>query len=86
MARCSPSSSTRKCGIYAMKKNKGNQAARNTGIKNARGDYIAFLDSDDAWIPQKIELQLDAIKNRGSNCVVLTGMWIITEGGSKTST
>ena len=65
-------------------RNKGHQAARNTGIRNSCGDYIAFLDSDDTWIPQKIELQLDAIKNRGSNCVVLTGMWIVAGDASKT--
>ncbi len=65
-------------------RNKGHQAARNTGIRNSCGDYIAFLDADDEWIPQKIELQLDAIKNRGSNCVVLTGMWNVAGDASKT--
>jgi glycosyltransferase involved in cell wall biosynthesis len=64
-------------------KNKGHQAARNTGVKNASGDYIAFLDSDDTWNPQKIELQLDAINKRGADCVVLTGLLII-ENGLKT--
>ena len=63
--------------------NKGHQAARNTGIKNAGGDYVAFLDSDDTWFPQKIERQLDAISKKGADCVVLTGMWII-ENGLKT--
>ena len=32
---------------------------RNIGIKNSNGHYIAFLDDDDIWLPNKIQLQLD---------------------------
>jgi glycosyltransferase involved in cell wall biosynthesis len=40
--------------------NKGIPTARNTGIRNSLGDYVAFLDSDDLWLPNKIEVQLRA--------------------------
>ncbi len=44
-------------------RNQGAATARNTGIKNAKGQYIAFLDSDDTWFPDKIKKQVDILKS-----------------------
>lgn len=48
--------------IYVKKPNGGVSSARNFGLQRAKGDWIAFLDSDDEWVPDKLERQLAVIR------------------------
>ena len=53
---------------YIYQENQGQSVARNKGITEARGTWIAFLDSDDAWLPEKLEWQIRAIEKFGDQC------------------
>jgi glycosyltransferase involved in cell wall biosynthesis len=52
--------------IYLSQPNSGVSQARNRGIMYANGDWLALLDSDDAWLPDKLEKQMESVK-RSSN-------------------
>jgi glycosyltransferase involved in cell wall biosynthesis len=47
--------------LFLRQPNQGASIARNTGIAASQGEYIAFLDSDDVWFPEKLEWQLRAL-------------------------
>ena len=52
--------------------NAGLSGARNTGLRAASGEWVAFLDADDAWHPRKLELQLKALQSQPGPGLIAT--------------
>lgn len=66
---------------YVYQTNRGEPAARNRGIREATGEYIAFLDGDDLWLPNKLELQLQYFTSHPHCSLVYTDMSTFDENG-----
>ena len=64
---------------YFYQENRGEAGARNTGIKESKGEYIAFLDSDDIWHREKLEKQIKALEGSDVS-LVYCSMYIIKDG------
>jgi glycosyltransferase involved in cell wall biosynthesis len=54
---------------YLKQENRGASVARNTGLHAARGEFVAFLDADDLWLPNYLEEQMKFIRERGCDLV-----------------
>jgi glycosyltransferase involved in cell wall biosynthesis len=62
---------------YIHQANQGVSRARNTGIQQALGDWIALLDSDDEWLPRKLEMQAEVLQNHGAYRICHTDeIWV----------
>ncbi|WP_404445575.1 glycosyltransferase family 2 protein [Sutcliffiella horikoshii] len=63
-----------------LEENSGAAVARNTALKAAKGDYVAFLDSDDLWVPYKLEKQL-AFMQKNDYAFTFTAYNLMDENG-----
>jgi glycosyltransferase involved in cell wall biosynthesis len=61
--------------------NRGLPGARNTGIRHAQGDYLALLDADDLWLPEKIEKHIEHLENSPDVGVSFSRSAFINEAG-----
>jgi len=55
--------------LYQSERNMGVAKSRNQGLERCRGAYIAFLDSDDIWHPEKLEMQISCFQQTGADLV-----------------
>jgi glycosyltransferase involved in cell wall biosynthesis len=63
---------------YFHQKNQGAAAARNLGIAQAKGEWLAFNDNDDLWLPQKLEWQFRALERFKDRCgACFTDAWFM---------
>ena len=63
-------------------RNKGIIAkSHNVGLKESHGDYIAFLDDDDLWCPEKLEIQVAYLRKHPEYYLVYSNAWFIDENG-----
>lgn len=66
---------------YVRQENAGRSAARNRGIREAHGEFVSFLDSDDRWLPHKLERAIDALRPRSAAGMVHGQVEVIDDEG-----
>lgn len=64
---------------HILQANTGPSGARNNGIRNASGKYIAFLDSDDSWEPLKLEIQVGYMEINQNVAITGTNYYIVKD-------
>ena len=71
-----------KLRLVRLEKQRGVSAARNLGIKSAKGELICLLDSDDVYSPIKLEKQVLALREEATPVIVYTEWWRIDENST----
>lgn len=66
--------------IYYYQDNRGLASARNRLFELSRGEFLAFIDHDDEWMPQKLEKQLEVFKNNPGTAMVFSDAFIKNNG------
>lgn len=66
---------------YFHQAQQGPAAARNKGIRESRGEFVAFLDADDVWLPTKLEKQVNLFRRNSKLGMVLTDNFLFDESG-----
>jgi glycosyltransferase involved in cell wall biosynthesis len=66
---------------YLYQPNAGPSSARNTGIRHTHGEYVAFLDADDTWMPEKLALQVEYLDAHPDAGLVFTKVLVMSEAG-----
>lgn len=66
---------------YLYQPNQGVAVARNRGLREARGEYVAFLDSDDCWVAEKLEKQVAYLNEHPEVAVVCAEVFLIDSAG-----
>jgi glycosyltransferase involved in cell wall biosynthesis len=69
-----------KIKYFKIYRNKGVSFARNTGIKESKGNFIALLDSDDLWLPFKLKVQLEEMEKQRESYIIFTDEFWLKNG------
>ena len=74
-----------KARYIRLDRNHGRSHARNTGIRSASGEFIAFLDADDWWLPTFMECQMKVLRERPEAGLVSSDSFVILPSGHRSS-
>ena len=67
--------------LIRLERNQGASGARNVGIAAAKGEFVAFLDADDEWLPEKLHSQMAEIRDHPEVCFVACAAFEIDTNG-----